>query len=75
VKNELAIPCFNAADRVVTAEVTRDHSIVRSTVLSAEDTAYQKALDGAWTTTTKQYSGGASQITPDPSALSIIGSR
>jgi hypothetical protein len=71
VKNELAIPCFNAAERVVTAEVTRDHTIVRSTVLPAEDTGYLKALDGAWTTTMKQYAGGASQVTPDPSAMSI----
>ena len=75
VKNELAIPCFNAADQVVTAEVTRDHSIVRSTILSAEDTAYQKTLDGAWTTTAKQYSGGASQVTPDPSAISVVAPR
>ena len=64
VKNELALPCYNAADTVYQGQLTSDQTLVRSTVGQAQETVTYNNLDSSTTVFSRTMSGGGSQFAP-----------
>jgi hypothetical protein len=73
VKDYLALPCFNRADAVVSADVTQDAQALSTTINPAtETTLYTDEFGKRWIVPDNQMSGGGMQITPPPSAVGNI---
>jgi hypothetical protein len=72
VKNYLALPCYNRADTIDTAEVTQKQFAIRSTIgLATEQIAYTNS-DYTTGMMGKIMPGGGSQITPNAQHLSSV---
>src|SRR5579872_308644 len=73
VKDYLALPCFNQANSIVSAEVTQDTQALSTTINPAtETTFYTDEFGKKWIVPDNLMSGGGSQITPPPSAVGNV---
>ena len=72
IKNYLALPCYNRADTIDTAEVTQPQFAIRSKIgLATEQIAYTNS-DYTTGMMGKIMPGGGSQITPNAQYLSSV---
>ena len=72
VKNHLALPCYNRADVIDTATVTRSQTAVASTIGKATEQIGYTRGDYSTGMLGKIMPGGGTQISPDPSKLSSV---
>jgi hypothetical protein len=67
VKQSLALPCYNKANSLVSADVIREHEAVRSTV--GEATELVRSGDRLFV---RDMLGGGNQVTPAPNGISEV---
>jgi hypothetical protein len=72
VKNFLALPCYNRAEVIDTATVTKPHAAIESTIAKAtEQIGYTKG-DYSTGMIGKTMAGGGRQITPQMNSISAV---
>ncbi|QYE34723.1 PAAR domain-containing protein [Polymorphobacter sp. PAMC 29334] len=65
VKNDIALPCYNAADAVWRGTLNSDQPLVTSTTNPASETVHQLNPDGSVAKVfTREMTGGGGQVTP-----------
>jgi hypothetical protein len=73
VKDYLALPCFNRADALVSADVTQDADALSTTINPAKETTfYTDEFGKRWIVPDNLMPGGGPQVTPPPSVVGNI---
>lgn len=73
VKNYLALPCFNRANAIDTAEITKSTTAVQSKIGKASEIIQYKGDNGYSTGILgKIMPGGGQQVTVDPKVLELV---
>ena len=73
VKNELALPCYNAADTVWQGTLNADQPLVNSQIGSVTESVTNTDASGAVTDTfSRPMTGGGSQITPSSGGVANL---
>jgi len=75
VKNYLALPCYNRADSIDMAEVTRPTSVLEAKIGKATELIQYSEGSGGYSTGLmgKIMPGGGNQVTPSTSAIQLLG--